>query len=170
MRWETRWARAAPTWRCCGAAARTRGGRGLSRELERIDRIVRSLLDYARPQDEALGLVDTATVVRGAYVLLEAQGALKSVRAALEIVHDVPPVLGRAHLMEQSLVNLVLNAVDAAPAAAWSWARVAGPSSRTGSPQTGGRSRPVRVSAHAGATAHADRVCPRPTGGADLRG
>src|SRR5207245_5550331 len=44
---------------------------GLSRELERIDRIVRSLLDYARPQDEALGLVDTATVVRGAYVLLE---------------------------------------------------------------------------------------------------
>src|SRR5206468_4086814 len=49
---------------------------GLSRELERIDRIVRSLLDYARPQDEALGLVDTATVVRGAYVLLEAQGAL----------------------------------------------------------------------------------------------
>src|SRR5437016_12896944 len=88
---------------------------GLSRELERIDRIVRSLLDYARPQDEALGLVDTATVVRGAYVLLEAQGALKPVRAALEIVRDVPPVLGRAHLMEQSLVNLVLNAVDAAP-------------------------------------------------------
>src|SRR3989442_1746826 len=88
---------------------------GRSRERERIDRIVRSLLDYARPQDEALGLVDTATVVRGAYVLLEAQGALKPVRAALEIVRDVPPVLGRAHLMEQSLVNLVLNAVDAAP-------------------------------------------------------
>src|SRR2546425_1158391 len=88
---------------------------GLSRELERIDRIVRSLLDYARPQDEALGLVDTAAVVRGAYVLLEAQGALKLVRAALEIVRDVPPVLGRAHLMEQSLVNLMLNAVDAAP-------------------------------------------------------
>src|SRR3989454_5333006 len=75
----------------------------------------RSLLDYARPQEEALGLVDTGTVVRGAYVLLEAQGALKPVRAALEIVRDVPPVLGRAHLMEQSLVNLVLNAVDAAP-------------------------------------------------------
>src|SRR5947209_4765618 len=69
---------------------------GLSRELERIDRIVRSLLDYARPQEEALGLVDTATVVRGAYVLVEAQGALKPVRAALEIVRDVPPVPGLA--------------------------------------------------------------------------
>jgi two-component system NtrC family sensor kinase len=88
---------------------------GLCREVERIDHIVRTLLAYARPQDEALELVDTAAVVRGAYALLEAQGALKPVRATLDVTPDVPPVLGRAHLMEQSLVNLVLNAVDAAP-------------------------------------------------------
>src|SRR2546425_3414741 len=91
---------------------------GLSRELERIDRIVRSLLDYARPQHEALEVVEPGAIVRGAYALLEAQGALKRVQPCLDVTAEVPRVLGRAHLMEQSLVNLVLNAVDAAPGGA----------------------------------------------------
>ncbi len=88
---------------------------GLSRELNRIDKIVRSLLDYARPLDEALQPLDVGEVVRGAVVLLDAQGALKPVRATLDVAPDIPPVLGRAHVLEQALVNLVLNAVDAAP-------------------------------------------------------
>src|SRR5439155_1747905 len=47
--------------------------------------------------------------------LLDAQGALKLVRASLEVAPDVPQMLGRVHLLEQAIVNLVLNAVDAAP-------------------------------------------------------
>jgi hypothetical protein len=88
---------------------------GLSRELDRIDQIVRSLLDYARPQDEALVPIDPGAVVHGAHALLTAQGVLRSVSTSLEISTDVPAVLGRAHLLEQVIVNLVLNAVDAAP-------------------------------------------------------
>src|SRR5258708_27277375 len=88
---------------------------GLGRELERIDRIVRGLLDYARPQDEALAPLDPAAIVRGAYGLLEGQGALKAVRPTLDLGPGVPGILGRGHLLEQAIVNLVLNAVDAAP-------------------------------------------------------
>ena len=88
---------------------------GVTRELERLDRIVRGLLDYARPQEEALAPLDAGAAARGAYGLLEAQGALKPVRASLEVAPDVPRMLGRAHLLEQAIVNLVLNAVDAAP-------------------------------------------------------
>src|SRR5438093_8529193 len=88
---------------------------GVTRELERIDRIVRGLLDYARPQEEALAPLDAVAVARGAYGLLEAQGALKPVRASLEVAPDVPRMLGRVHLLEQAIVNLVLNAIDAAP-------------------------------------------------------
>src|SRR5690242_17144955 len=91
---------------------------GLNRELERIDRIVRSLLDYARPKSEALLPVAVDHVVRTAFELLQGQGALKGVQARLDLGPDVPRVLGLAHELEQTLVNLVLNAVDAAPGGA----------------------------------------------------
>src|SRR5438094_1295465 len=87
---------------------------GVTRELERLDRIVRGLLDYARPQEEALAPLDAGAVARGAYGLLEAQGAMKPVHASVEVAPDVPQMFGRAHLLEQAIVNLVLNAVDAA--------------------------------------------------------
>ena len=88
---------------------------GLGRELDRIDRIVRSLLDYARPKNDALQPVAVDHVVRTAFELLQGQGALKGVQARLDVSPDVPRILGLAHDLEQTLVNLVLNAVDAAP-------------------------------------------------------
>src|SRR5204862_86968 len=84
---------------------------GLNRELDRIDHIVRSLLDYARPEEEPLDVVQPDEIVRGAFALLAAQGALKAVRASLELEPGVPQILGRAHLLEQAIVNLVLNAL-----------------------------------------------------------
>src|SRR5437870_4796940 len=88
---------------------------GLNRELDRIDHIVRSLLDYARPEEEPLDVVQPDEIVRGAFALLAAQGALKAVRASLDVAEGVPRVRARAYLLEQAIVNLVLNAVDAAP-------------------------------------------------------
>ena len=99
---------------------RRRGGErevvdALARELDRIDRIVRSLLDYARPHEDALQPVDVAVVLNTAFELLRAQGALRAVRARLDVPMDLPSVPGRAHVLEQAVVNLMLNAVDAAP-------------------------------------------------------
>ncbi len=88
---------------------------GMARELERLDRIVRSLLDYARPQEDPLVPVDPARIVRGAYELLRAQGAFRALNAKTDIFPQVPEISGRAHVLEQTLVNLLLNAVDATP-------------------------------------------------------
>src|SRR5216117_915842 len=88
---------------------------GIARELERLDRIVRSLLDYARPQEDPLVPVDADRIVRGAFELLRAQGAFRNVQASTDVGLHVPEVLGRAHVLEQTLVNLLLNAVDATP-------------------------------------------------------
>src|SRR6266850_929409 len=85
---------------------------GMAREL---DRIVRSLLDYARPQEDPLLPVDPARIVRGAFELLRAQGAFRHVRAEIDEGLHVPEIMGRAHVLEQTLVNLLLNAVDATP-------------------------------------------------------
>src|SRR5207249_3432424 len=88
---------------------------GMARELERVDRIVRSLLDYARPHEDPLVPVDTARVVRGAYELLRAQGAFRNAQAQVDVEMHLPEILGRAHELEQTLVNLLLNAIDATP-------------------------------------------------------
>jgi signal transduction histidine kinase len=53
--------------------------------------------------------------MRSAFALLQAQGALKAVHADLDVGDRLPMIRGRAHLLEQTLVNLMLNAVDAAP-------------------------------------------------------
>jgi hypothetical protein len=107
---------------------------GLGREIDRIDQIVRSLLDYARPREEALVALDPGAIVRGAHALLSAQGVLRSVSVGVEVAPDVPWILGRAHLLEQVIVNLVLNAVDATPdgtvvlgARSWGYERRAAP-------------------------------------------
>ena len=88
---------------------------GMARELDRLDRIVRSLLDYARPHEDPLVPVDPARIVRGAFELLRAQGAFRALHAQTDIFPQVPEISGRAHVLEQTLVNLLLNAVDATP-------------------------------------------------------
>ncbi|GIW52650.1 MAG: hypothetical protein KatS3mg081_2005 [Gemmatimonadales bacterium] len=87
----------------------------LQREAERIDRIVRSLLEYAKPRAEETGLVDLVAVTREACELLKQQGVLKNVQFRLELDPVPLSVRARHHAMEQVVVNLVLNAVEAAP-------------------------------------------------------
>ncbi|MBW3533915.1 MAG: HAMP domain-containing protein [Gemmatimonadetes bacterium] len=82
-------------------------------ETRRIDRIVRSLLDYARPRNEASGPVAPAEVVERVRDLLVAQGRLDDVEHRWHLEADAPPVVTLAHRLEQVMVNLVLNAVDA---------------------------------------------------------
>src|SRR5262249_32173777 len=72
-------------------------------------------LDYARSRDEQLDRVEPAEIVRSSVALLEAQGVLRQVKASVDVPADLPPIRARAHLLEQALVNLTLNAVDAAP-------------------------------------------------------
>ena len=86
----------------------------IQREVGRIDTIVRSLLDYARPRDAQREPLDVADVAERAVDLLRSQGVLRS--ASVEVVRGegLPQVLGDAAALEQVFVNLLLNAVDAA--------------------------------------------------------
>ncbi|MBX6332306.1 MAG: HAMP domain-containing protein [Gemmatimonadaceae bacterium] len=86
---------------------------GIERESGRIDRIVRSMLDYARPRRRTAESVDLNAVARRAVALLEDQGAMRGVRTTLDLEPDLPRVVGDGHELEQMLVNLLLNAVDA---------------------------------------------------------
>jgi two-component system NtrC family sensor kinase len=82
-------------------------------EAIRIDRIIRSLLDFARSKESKSGPMDAWTVVDRVRDLLEAQGRLDGVDCRWECIGEVPPVLIDVQRLEQVLVNLLLNALEA---------------------------------------------------------
>jgi len=86
---------------------------GLERESERIDRIVRGLLDYARAKPRSSGRVEVNDVARNVVDLLLNQGVLKSIDLHFSPAKRAAHVTAERHNLEQMLVNLLLNAVDA---------------------------------------------------------
>jgi signal transduction histidine kinase len=86
----------------------------LRSEAGRIDRIVRSLLDYSRPPPAHSGPVDPRAVLRRVRDLLEAQGKLGDVTVEWDLGgQEALWVDTDAHRLEQVMVNLLLNASDA---------------------------------------------------------
>jgi C4-dicarboxylate-specific signal transduction histidine kinase len=86
---------------------------GVAHEAERIDRVVRSLLDFARPAQAYSQEIPVNESASKAIELLENQGHLKNIRVELDSVEPSPVVLGDSTHLEQILVNLLLNAGDA---------------------------------------------------------
>lgn len=91
----------------------------MKRETERIHRILRDLLDFARPATtqggatEAPGSIQQA--IDTARALLGPQKAMRDVDVCVEIEDALPHVtLSDEHLV-QVLLNLLLNAADAVP-------------------------------------------------------
>lgn len=86
---------------------------GVEGETRRIDRIVRGLLDYARPAPPEREPVDVNAAARAAVGVLRVQGVMRDVDIRLELAEGLPPVLGSPHLLEQAFVNLLDNARQA---------------------------------------------------------
>jgi len=87
-------------------------------EARRIDRIVRGLLDYARAPDAREDLAPAAEVLGGVRDLLESQGKLDGVEVAWDVPPGTPDLVAEPHRLQQVLVNLLLNALDALEGAA----------------------------------------------------
>jgi len=91
----------------------TQAAQEIRREVDRIDRIIRGLLDYSRPRKATPYAVAVDDVVTSVVELLKTQGVLKRVDVKYEFVPPTPRVFGNRHDLEQILVNLLVNAADA---------------------------------------------------------
>ena len=89
--------------------------RRIEAESGRIDRIVRGLLDYARPTQAHGELVDCGGLLKETVDLLDGQGALKQVTTRLFLDDNLPRVFLDPHQLQQVLINLLINARDAMP-------------------------------------------------------
>lgn len=85
----------------------------IEREVARIDRIVRGLLDYARPRLLTPKPCAVDAVLGDVLRLLSDQGVLRRVQVEEELSADDGLVYAERHDLEQLFVNLVLNAADA---------------------------------------------------------
>ena len=94
-------------------------------EAVRIDRIIRSLLDFARSKEGTAAPHSPWSVVERVRELLEAQGKLDRIEAVWE-GSDVQRalVLMDPQRLEQVLLNLLLNALDAMGDGEGGWLRI----------------------------------------------
>jgi C4-dicarboxylate-specific signal transduction histidine kinase len=83
------------------------------REAHRIDRIVRGLLEYARPRDAKAHEISVNDVLHETLELVQTQGRFTMVDLTIELGEDLPLVLGDPYQLQQVLVNLLVNATDA---------------------------------------------------------
>jgi hypothetical protein len=83
---------------------------GLESEARRIDRIVRGLLEYARPAPREREPVDANESIRRAVHTLRSQGLLDGIDVVLHLADGLPPLSGSPHLLDQVWVNLLDNA------------------------------------------------------------
>ena len=81
-------------------------------EVERLDRVVGSVLDYARPSKGELGAVDLNAVVRRTVTVLASDRA-EDCEIVTDLASQLPPVRADAEQLRQILINLVRNAVQA---------------------------------------------------------
>ena len=87
----------------------------VEREIERINRIVRELLDFARPSQFEIKDVEINKVIESALSLLSYQKNFKDIETQLDMQPDLPMIKGDESQLSQVFINIILNANDAMP-------------------------------------------------------
>jgi two-component system, NtrC family, sensor kinase len=85
----------------------------ISKQAMRCREIVRGLLEFSRRADVPLAPTNVSTVVGSALSLLTNQAIFMNVKVVQELAPGLPPILIDPSHLQQVIVNLVLNAVDA---------------------------------------------------------
>ena len=84
-------------------------------EIERINKIVRELLDFARPSKFEIREVEVNKIIESTLSLLSYQKNFKSIQTQLDLQSDLPLIKGDESQLSQVFINIILNAIDAMP-------------------------------------------------------
>lgn len=82
-------------------------------ESERAAKIVRNLLTFARPREPHMTMVDVNCIVVDSLETREMQVQRARVEIVRRLARDLPPTMADAGQIEQVLVNLLTNAIQA---------------------------------------------------------
>lgn len=91
--------------------------RQISAQALRAGEIIKRLRAMVRNRQTQEELLDLNAVVRELVVLVESDARVNDVRLVIELSPDLPPVVGDAIQLQQVMLNLVRNAIEAVQAA-----------------------------------------------------
>ena len=96
----------------------------LSKEVRRLDRVVKTFLDFSKPVDVKLTEVDLVAIAREVADLTTPQAALANIRIWFEASEETAPLRGDEDMLKQAILNLVLNSIEAMKNGGNLWLRV----------------------------------------------
>jgi two-component system sensor histidine kinase HydH len=82
-------------------------------EVERLDRVVQELLDFARPVTPDRTRVSCSTMIEEALALVSEDAQFKRVSIETKLAEGLPDVLVDPMQIRQALLNVLLNAIEA---------------------------------------------------------
>ena len=85
----------------------------IQQEVGRATAIVRRLLDFARQREPSFEEIDLASLVQDTVALIRGQAAVTNKRIALDLAPGLPLVRADHQMLQQVILNLVTNALDA---------------------------------------------------------
>ena len=85
-------------------------------ESRRLDTILKSILNFARPTSPRTGEVDLNLLARQTMELMSLGFDQRRITVEMELAADIPKAHGDGEMLKQCLINLVKNAQEAMPA------------------------------------------------------
>ena len=82
-------------------------------ETLRIDRIIKTLLDYAKPRDLEISSVNINEIINSTINLLRTQGLFNNLDLEINLDDTIKNIEADPHQISQVIINLLLNAKDA---------------------------------------------------------
>jgi two-component system sensor histidine kinase HydH len=83
------------------------------REVDRLNRVVSDLVEFARPREPQREPHDLVEIVRHAVTLVQSDVRAKGIRIVHDLEERLPPLLVDRDMVLQALLNILLNAVEA---------------------------------------------------------
>ena len=90
--------------------------RNIIGEVDRLEGRVKDLLSFVRPTETRRGPVDLNTLVSGVLRIMKARFVEAGIAPAAKMAVALPVITVDPMLIEQALVNIIGNAIDASPA------------------------------------------------------
>jgi signal transduction histidine kinase len=84
----------------------------LSKEVRRLDRVVKTFLDFSRPVEVRFTDVDLAALAAEVTGLIRPQAEAAGIEVRLEIPPQLGMMRGDPDMLKQALLNLITNALD----------------------------------------------------------